>query len=380
MDRRTFLGIALTAPALGQGATPARPARTPAKPAAPAPPPAPVGVAWTQWGGPRRNFQTEVSGIKDTWPATGPRVVWTRTLGEGYTPPVDEHGVLYSMYGRPNMEVVVAASAETGQTLWEHASPMNFVSNFVSDAGREMGNGPYASPLIAGDRLFTAGVAGRFQCLDKRTGKVLWTQELWNTHKGSRLMYGYASSPIAFRDLVIVPVGGPGKSIMAFRQADGSVAWARLDFGNVYSSPLVINVSGLEQLAVLMDGAMLAVNPHNGDQQWEVPFKALYSIAIATPVWSPEDNLLFISSEYEGGAKVLELRREGCGPGPPSCGATTGCGSTMAMRSASARRSTSRAAARAARPSCRRSRRAAARCCGRSAASKRPRSSGPTAS
>ena len=71
-----------------------------------------------------------------------------------------------------------------------------------------MGNGPYATPLIAGDRLFTTGVAGRLQCLDKKTGKLLWTQQLWTDHGGSRLMYGYASSPIAFRDTVIVPVGG----------------------------------------------------------------------------------------------------------------------------------------------------------------------------
>ena len=211
------------------------------------------------------------------------------------------------MYGKAREEVVLAANAETGQTLWEHASPMTF----VSDAGAEMGNGPYASPLIAGDRLFTAGVAGKLQCFEKRTGKLLWTQELWGAHKGSRLMYGYASSPIAFRDLVVVPVGGPGKSIMAFKQADGSVAWAKLDFGNVYSSPILINVSGLEQLAVLMDGAILAVNPHNGDEQWEVPFRANYSIAIATPLYGPDDNLLFVSSEYDGGAKVIELQRQG---------------------------------------------------------------------
>ena len=303
MDRRSFLEMALAAPALAQTAR-----RALAKPPAPAPPPAAlVGVPWTQWGGPRRNFVTEATGIKDVWPASGPRVVWKRPLGEGYSAPVVENGVVYTMYGRPREEVVVAANAETGQTLWEAASPFDF----VSDAGAEMGNGPYASPLIAGDRLITAGVAGKLQCFDKRTGKVQWTQELWRTHKGSRLMYGYASSPIAFRDLVIVPVGAPGKSIMAFRQSDGSVAWGTLDFGNVYSSPVLINVSGLEQLAVLMDGAILAVNPHNGDEQWEVPFKASYSIAIATPLYGPDDNLLFISSEYDGGAKVIELRRNG---------------------------------------------------------------------
>ena len=180
---------------------------------------------------------------------------------------------------------------------------------FNSDAP-EMGNGPYSSPLIAGERLFTTGVSGRLQCLDKKTGKALWTQQLWSDHNGSRLMYGYASSPIAFRDMVIVPVGGRGKAVMGFQQADGKVAWAKNDYGNVYSSPVLINVGGLEQMAVLLDGALIGINPHNGDPQWHVPFKADYSIAVSTPVWGP-DNLLFVSSEYNAGTKVIELKRNG---------------------------------------------------------------------
>jgi outer membrane protein assembly factor BamB len=291
MDRRTFLTIALAAPAFGQASKPVPPSRS-------------QGVPWRQWGGPNRNFQTEASGLKDTWPASGPRVVWKRPLGEGYSSPVVENGVLYTMYGKRGEEFVLAANAETGETLWEQSASVTF----QSDAAADMGNGPYATPLIAGNRLFTTGVAGRLQCLDKKTGKLLWTQLLWTDHQGSRLMYGYASSPIAFRETVIVPVGSPGKALMAFQQADGKVAWGKNDFGNVYSSPILINVGGLEQLAVLMDGAVLAVNPHNGDLQWHVPFKADYSIAVATPVWGP-DNLLFVSSEYNAGTKVIELQR-----------------------------------------------------------------------
>jgi hypothetical protein len=153
-------------------------------------------------------------------------------------------------------------------------------------------------------------VAGRLQTLDKKTGKQLWVQELWGDHRGSRLMYGYASSPIAFRDTVIVPVGGPGKALMAFQQADGKMAWSRNDYGNVYSSPILIDVNGLEQLVALLDGAVIGVNPHNGDLQWQVPFKADYSIAVGTPVWGP-GNLLFVSAEYNGGSKVIELKRNG---------------------------------------------------------------------
>src|SRR5271169_888109 len=132
------------------------------------------------------------------------------------------------MYGRPREEVVLACDTATGKTLWEHATPMTF----QSDAAQDQGNGPYSTPLIAGDRLFTTGVAGRLQSIDKKSGKVLWTQQLLLDHKGTRLMYGYASSPIAFRDTVIVPVGGQGRGVMAFRQQDGSVAWSRNDFRN----------------------------------------------------------------------------------------------------------------------------------------------------
>ena len=290
MDRRAFLSIALAAPALGAARAVQTPART---------------LPWTQWGGPNRNFHTEATGIKDSWPASGPRVVWKRPLGEGYSAPIVEGGVLYTMYGRPREEVVLAANAETGKTLWEHVTPMSFQSD-----APEMGNGPYAAPLVAGDRLFTAGVAGRLQCLEKKTGKLLWTQQLWSDHGGSRLMYGYASSPIAFRGTVIVPVGGSGHSVMAFQQADGTVAWRKNDFGNVYSSPIHINLGGLEQTVLLMDDAVIGINPHNGDLQWSVPFKADYSIAVATPVWGP-GNLLFVSSEYNGGAKGIELQRSG---------------------------------------------------------------------
>lgn len=265
------------------------------------------GVPWTQWGGPNRNFQTQASGLKEQWPASGPKVVWKRPLGDGYSSPAVENGVLYTMYGKPMEEVVLAANAATGKTLWERPNR----NGFRSDAP-EMGHGPYATPLIVGDRVFTAGVAGLLQCLNKKTGAPLWSQQLWQDHGGTRLMYGYASSPVAFRDLVIVPVGGRGKALMAFRQVDGSVAWAKNNFGNAYSSPLLIHVEGLEQLAVVMDGFVVAVNPHNGDLQWSIPFKADYGISVSTPVWGP-GNLLFVSAEYGAGAKVIELQRNGLG-------------------------------------------------------------------
>jgi outer membrane protein assembly factor BamB len=297
MDRRTFLGIVLASPAFRLAAEQAT-----------RPEPASASVPqWLQWGGPNRNFQTQATGLKDTWPASGPRVIWKRALGEGYSSPSVESGVLYTMYGKPGQEIVTAINAETGATIWETSNPMTFQSD-----APEMGNGPYSTPLIVGDRLFTTGVAGRLQSLDKKSGKVVWRDELLATHRGSRLMYGYASSPIAYRDTVVVPVGARGKSVMAFKQADGTVAWAANNFGNVYSSPLLVNVGGLDLLVLMMDGFIIGVNPLNGDLQWQVPFQAAYSIAVSTPVIGP-DNLLFVSAEYDAGAKMIELKKEGNG-------------------------------------------------------------------
>jgi hypothetical protein len=47
-------------------------------------PSAAKGAAWTQWGGPGRNFMVESTGLASSWPAAGPRRLWERALGEGH--------------------------------------------------------------------------------------------------------------------------------------------------------------------------------------------------------------------------------------------------------------------------------------------------------
>jgi len=260
-------------------------------------------TSWLQWGGPHRNFATEATGLADRWPASGPRVLWKRTLGEGYSSILVQNGVLYTMYGRPGEEVTLAASAVTSKTIWERANPVQF-HNDAADRG----NGPHATPLIAGDRLFTVGVTGRLECLDKKTGKLLWSHGLWDEQHGNRLIYGYAASPLAYRDLVLVPVGGTGSAMAAFRQSDGGLVWKKGDTGNAYSSPLLINVDGLDQVVELMARSVFAVNPLNGDLSWYVMHDAPYGLNVSTPVWG-SGNLLFVSTGYGFGSRAIEVKR-----------------------------------------------------------------------
>jgi len=173
-----------------------------------------------------------------------------------------------------------------------------------------MGNGPHATPLLVGERLFTVGVTGRLECLDKKTGKLLWTQALWEQQGGSKLTYGYASSPLAYRDVVLLPVGGSGRAMAAFRQSDGSVVWKKDDAGNAYSSPLLINVDGLEQVVQFMRASVFGVNPLNGDLQWAVGHETNSGLNVATPLWTA-GTLLFVASGYGAGSRMIELKRSG---------------------------------------------------------------------
>jgi outer membrane protein assembly factor BamB len=265
----------------------------------------PTRSQWPQWGGPNRDFTVpDAPPLKASWPAAGPRVAWKRELGDGYSSVSGDAGTVYTMCNVRGAEVTLAVDPATGKTIWEYATPSSFRSAYA-----EPGHGPYATPLILNDRIITSGVTGRVECRSRKDGKMLWTQDLWKDHDGTRLDYGYSSSPIAYRDTVIVPCGGRKKSLIALRPGDGSIAWSSLDYPNAYSSPILIRVGGLEQLVQIMDGHIVSVNPINGDIQWTVPFKAQYGIAVSDPVWTGE--LLFVSAEYDAGAKAIRLERAG---------------------------------------------------------------------
>ncbi|HEV3467836.1 MAG TPA: PQQ-binding-like beta-propeller repeat protein [Pyrinomonadaceae bacterium] len=259
---------------------------------------------WPQWGGPHRNFVSDVKGLAAAWPDGGPRQVWKRELGEGYSAIAAAGGRLYTMTRRGGREVVVALDADSGKTLWEYA----YDAPFSAEYSMENGPGPHATPAVAGGRVFTAGATGKLHALDARTGQPLWSHDLMGEYKGTVRVNGFACSPLVYRDTVIMQVGGAGHALMAFRQGDGAVVWQRHDFQNSPSSPLLINVDGQEQLVAFMYDTLVGVDPSNGELLWSIPHRSEYGLNVTTPVWG-EGNLLFISSSYGGGSRVLRLSR-----------------------------------------------------------------------
>ncbi|HEU4769546.1 MAG TPA: PQQ-binding-like beta-propeller repeat protein [Pyrinomonadaceae bacterium] len=261
---------------------------------------------WTQWGGPQRNFKSDTTGLAATWPATGPRRLWQRELGEGYSAIAVERGMLFTMYRKGENEVAVAIDAATGKTVWEYS----YGAPFSPDYDMSHGPGPHATPLVNGDMVLTSGATGKLHSLDKKNGKVLWSHDLLSEFRGTLRVNGYSCSPIAYKDKIVMMVGGPSSSLVAFNRKDGSVAWKKHDFRNSTSSPIIINVDGQDQLVAFMYGEIVGVDPNNGNLLWSHPHAAEYGLNTSTPVWG-SDNLLFMSSGYGGGSRVLKLSRAG---------------------------------------------------------------------
>jgi outer membrane protein assembly factor BamB len=289
-----------------------RPAAQAQRPAPPAP-----AEPWRTWGGPRRDFSSASTGLATKWPADGPPRLWTRTLGDGYSAIAQENGVLYTAFRRGTDDVVVALVEKTGKTLWERACP----APFRNAGGDEIAPGPYAMPQIVGDRVVMATGTGWLFSLDKGSGRVVWQHDLYAEYGGTQLGFGYSSHALPYKDTLIVLVGGRpgllarltgrgGSAAMAFRQGDGAVVWQNLWFENAHSSPLLITVDGQPQVVALLAQEIVGFSPDDGRELWRHPHQTPYGLAIATPVWGP-DNILFVSSAYGGGSRALLLHQSG---------------------------------------------------------------------
>jgi outer membrane protein assembly factor BamB len=261
---------------------------------------------WAQWGGPQRNFKSESKGLATTWPETGPRRLWQRELGEGYSAIVADRGMLFTMYRKGGNEVVIALDAATGKTSWEYS----YAAPFSAEYDMTNGPGPHATPLVTGNLVFSSGATGKLHCVDRKSGKLLWSHDLLKEFHGNVRVNGYSCSPIAYKDKIIMMVGGPASSLVAFDQKDGSVAWKKHDFRNSTSSPIVVNVDGQDQLVAFMWGEVVGVDPTNGNLLWSHLHPVDHGLNTTTPVWG-SDNLLFVSSGYDGGSRVIKLVRSG---------------------------------------------------------------------
>jgi outer membrane protein assembly factor BamB len=263
-------------------------------------------AAWPQWGGPNRDFVAAAADLATSWPPAGPRRIWQRPLGDGFSSIVTDGDTLYTLYRDGETDVAVALDAKTGETRWtaKYAAP------FKETCSEQLGPAPRAAPLIAGDRLITVSSGGLMNSFDRRGGARQWTRDLLEGAPDALRACGYSSSPLAYKNTIITTAGGKGHGVVALDAASGTIAWESQDFQNGYSSPILIDLDGRPELVVFTFGEIAGLNPDTGVLEWSRPHVSDQGVNVATPIWG-DDHLLFISSAYGGGSRVLRLARSG---------------------------------------------------------------------
>jgi outer membrane protein assembly factor BamB len=122
---------------------------------------------WPQFLGPTRDGQYHGKDLSVTWPKEGPKQVWKKTVGPGWSAPVVSKEKLVVFHRQDNKEVLECLNAVSGKALWTAASPTAYQDDFGFDEG------PRATPAIDGNRIFTLGAEGALRAWDLSSGSEL---------------------------------------------------------------------------------------------------------------------------------------------------------------------------------------------------------------
>lgn len=264
-----------------------------------------ASAQWPQFGGPDQSFKASSSGLAKQWPEDGPKELWSRDLGEGYSTILVDGGRLFTMYRSEEKERVICLDAATGKTLWEHA----YESAPREGHGDQFGRGPRATPLLTGGKLYTIGVSGMMYCLDAQSGSVLWSKD-FRGDLGDHIRFGgYSSSPIEYKDTIILLPGTKGKALVALNKSDGAIVWKNLDFENGYSTPRIMEIHGEDQLVTFMASEVIGADPDNGELKWQYPCVNQWKENIVMPLLIDENTLLI--SSVQAGTTGLKITKTG---------------------------------------------------------------------
>lgn len=273
--------------------TPVDEITTPASELAPA---APISVSeadWPWWRGFERNGHAPPQSSPPVSWSDSENVVWRVEIpgrGNGSPTVVGDRIFLATSDEQNETQSVVAFDRETGNLLWE----TTVHQGGFSPSGHQNSSQANGTVACDGERVFILFLNGgnvNASALDL-DGNILWQTAVG----GYRPKFGYAPSALIYESLVIC--GGDNRGggfLAAVHRETGDIVWRRQrPNADTYSSPVVAEVAGREQ--VLISGADLvaAYDPDTGEELWTCPGTA--ESTCGTIVW--DDQRVFASGGY----------------------------------------------------------------------------------
>jgi formylglycine-generating enzyme required for sulfatase activity len=234
---------------------------------------------WSQWRGANRDGVLEEFSAPEVWPEQL-RKVWSVEVGGGDSSPIISGKCVYvhSRQGKHD-EVVTAIDLDNGSILWQDS--YGGVSHQIGWTGAESRDrGPFSTPTLHEEKLYTFGVTQALSAYDAETGKLLWRRDF-----AKQFSFGASTSPIVVDGYCIVLMGEYDKGeLTAYDATTGEVAWRWNEDAPSYSSPILTEFAGTKQLVAVTRKNCIGVSPATGEIFWKIPFIHPWEENIATPV------------------------------------------------------------------------------------------------
>ena len=269
---------------------------------------------WPCFMGPSHNGVSTETPLLKTWPKDGPTLIWELETGDSYSSPAIAGRYLVYPHRVGDQVLVECLDPETGKAYWQYSFATAYRDRFGYS------NGPRASPVIDGDRVYIHSAEGQLVCLKLSTGQVHWKRNLPAEFKALQDFFGSVATPLLEGDKLIVNLGAPGgPCVAAFDKLTGRLAWgAGRRWGPGYASPVPATLHGRRRVFVFLGGesdpptgGLMMIDPASGKVEFEFPWRSpkFESVNASCPV--VVGNRVFISASYRAGSTLLEIGADG---------------------------------------------------------------------
>ncbi len=266
-----------------------------------------VEVFWSdspQFLGASRDGVVEGVRLARDWEANPPRELWRHAVGPGWSgfAVVGERAITQEQRGEH--EAVVCYGVLQGEVRWLHEVEARY-------AHEVSGEGPRATPAVAGSKVYAVGATGILVCLALESGEELWSVDV-RASASETPEWGYSNSPWVGDGRVVVAPGANSKqSLVAYDAETGERLWVAGDDSPSYASPSLHVLAGVPQLVILNANTMSACDPADGQLLWSVPWD-FPNPNVCQPLVLPGDRV-FVSSGYGAGCGLFHVERNASG-------------------------------------------------------------------
>ncbi|MFZ2146653.1 MAG: PQQ-binding-like beta-propeller repeat protein [Sedimentisphaerales bacterium] len=269
--------------------------------------PADLPGAWPRFRGPNLDAisSDENVTLARTWPANGPRVIWSIDVGEGYAGAAVLSGRVYVLdYDREKQaDAIRCLSLADGKEIWRYSYPVKVKRNHGMSR---------TVPTVTDKYIVTMGPKCHVTCLDSTTGQFHWVLDLVRDFKAKMPPWYAGQCPLVEDDKVIIAVGGDSLMI-AVDCRTGKVVWQSPNpkrWVMTHSSVVPVEFAGRGMYVYCASGGVAGISAEDGTILWEYPEWKIRIANVPSPVVAG-DGLIFLSGGYNAGSMMLKLTQEG---------------------------------------------------------------------